>query len=118
MGRLSAIKPRLGSAPPRLGRAAGDEKARDRDREASQPWRKWYHSAEWKALRMRVLIRDHFTCQMCGRTEGNTSMLIGDHKRQHHGDRAMFFDEKNVWCICKPCHDGEKQKMEKRRGRA
>ena len=117
MGRLSTIKPRIGALAPRLGPVPGDERSWDRHREQSQPWRKWYHSAEWKDLRMRVLQRDLFTCQMCGRIEGNTSKLIGDHKKPHHGDRALFFDEGNVWCVCKPCHDGEKQRMERAQAR-
>ncbi|WP_246748779.1 HNH endonuclease [Rhizobium setariae] len=106
------IEPRVCAVKPRIGRAPG-EKARDRERERTQHWRKWYHSAEWKVLRMLVLIRDRFTCQMCGKVDGNTSRLIGDHKEPHHGDRAMFFNEDNVWCICKPCHDGDKQRMER-----
>lgn len=112
MPRLTMLKPLVQKITPLVGRMPG-EQARDRDRERNQPWRKWYHSAEWKDLRMRVLQRDVFTCQMCKRIEGNTSKLIGDHKKPHHGDRALFFDEGNVWCVCKPCHDGEKQRMER-----
>lgn len=117
MGRLSTLKPRIGSMSSRLGYASGDEKARDRKRATEQPWRKWYNVAEWKTLRMRVFIRDHFTCQICGRIDGNTSRLIGDHKVPHRGDRSLFFDEENVWTLCKPCHDSEKQKRERAEGR-
>ena len=116
MGKLSNLKPRLGSLPPRVGYAPGDERGRDRHRSQSQHWRKWYHSAEWKRLRQRVFLRDLYTCQMCGRVEGNTSKLIGDHKTPHRGDRAMFFSDENVWTLCKSCHDGEKQKLERSQG--
>lgn len=116
MPKVKMLAPRVQKIAPRIGRMPG-EQARDQERERTQHWRKWYHSAEWKVLRMRVLQRDLFTCQMCKRIEANTSKLVGDHKQPHHGDRAMFFDEANVWCICKPCHDGEKQRMEKRYGR-
>lgn len=117
MGKLKAIQPRLKPIGSRLKPAMTREESeqqRYRERERSQHWRKWYHSTEWKKLRLRVLVRDLFTCQMCKRIEPNTSKLVGDHKQQHHGDRAMFFNEANVWCICKPCHDGEKQRMERR----
>jgi len=113
MPKLTALKPRIGALPPRIGYAQGDEKARDQHRAATQHWRKWYTCTEWRKLRMRVLIRDLFTCQMCKRLVADTSQLVGDHKIQHHGDRAKFFDERNVWCICKPCHDSAKQKLEK-----
>lgn len=83
------------------------------DREKLQPWRRWYHSAEWKRLRLRVLERDLFTCKLCGKIELNTSRLIGDHKVPHHGNRSDFFNANNVWCLCKACHDGRKQKLDK-----
>lgn len=115
MAKLTNLKPTVGTLPPRLGYATGDEKARDRQRSTTQHWRVWYNSAEWKRLRIRVFIRDAFTCQMCQRVEGNTSKLIGDHKTPHRGDRALFFDENNVHTVCKPCHDGEKQRIDKAR---
>lgn len=91
----SRSSPMVATINPLVGRMPG-EQARDRNRERTQPWRKWYHSAEWKDLRMRVLQRDLFTCQICKRIERDTSKLIGDHKRLHHGERALFFDEGNV----------------------
>jgi 5-methylcytosine-specific restriction endonuclease McrA len=110
--KLKTLRPQISMIKPLIGRMPG-EKARDQIREKNDPWRRWYHSAEWKKLRMSVLIRDRFTCQLCGRVDGNTSRLVGDHKRSHHGERALFFDKSNVWCVCKPCHDSEKQRMDK-----
>lgn len=65
---------------------------------------------------MKILERDLFTCQMsgCGRIESNTSLLVADHKIQHHGDEGMFWDERNIQCLCKTCHDGRKQSEERR----
>ncbi len=60
-----------------------------------------------------VLTRDAFTCQMCGRVEGNTSQLVADHKQAHRGDASLFWDERNIQCLCKSCHDGAKQAIEK-----
>jgi 5-methylcytosine-specific restriction enzyme A len=114
--RLTALKPRLGSLPPRIGYQPGDEKARDKHRSATQHWRQWYKSTRWSKLRIKVFIRDHFTCQMCGRIDGNTSRLVGDHRIPHRGDEAAFFDEANVQTLCKPCHDSDKQRQERRNG--
>ncbi|MET3926649.1 HNH endonuclease [Devosia sp. 2618] len=110
---LRTLRPRLSPMAPRLKTTLGNERLRLNDREKTQPWRRWYHSAEWKRLRMSVLVRDLFTCQMCGKLESNTSMLIGDHRVPHHGNRQMFFNEANIQCLCKPCHDSEKQRRER-----
>jgi 5-methylcytosine-specific restriction protein A len=112
--KLKTIKPMLSTIKPLIGRMPGDERGRDRERERDQHWRKWYHSARWKTLRMQVLTRDLFTCQMCGKLEGNTSLLVCDHKRAHKGDAILFWSEANLQAVCKPCHDGEKQRMDKR----
>lgn len=110
---IRTIKPRLKALAPRLKPSIGNERVRLNDREKLQPWRRWYHSAEWKRLRMAVLIRDMFTCQICGKIESDTSQLIGDHTIPHNGNRDAFFNEQNVQCLCKPCHDSEKQRRER-----
>ena len=115
MGRLKTIKPRIGTLAPRIGRVAGDETARLRERDQNVEWRKWYKTARWQKLRMSVLVRDMFTCQMagCGKVVMDTSQLVADHKQQHHGDPDLFWDERNLQCLCKPCHDKLKQKEER-----
>lgn len=114
MGRLKSIPSRLGSLPPRIARQTDDQG----HSKTFEPWRRWYASARWRQLRMRVFLRDRFTCQWpgCGRLEGNTSLLVGDHKIEHRGDPALFWDEGNLQTLCKPCHDKHKQRQE-RRGR-
>lgn len=122
MAKLSNLKPRLGSLAPRLGYAAGDEKARDRQRSATQPWRAWYWHPRWRGteknsyqdgLRWRILIRDLFTCCMCKRMETNDSLLVVDHRRPHRGDEGLFWDEGNLQTLCKTCHDSIKQRMDR-----
>lgn len=112
MARLTRLKPRLShrrpvSAAP-SGRQAYDA-ARDR-----QEWRRWYKTARWQRLRMSVLIRDLFTCQRCWRIEADTSQLVADHRRAHRGDEALFWDQLNLQCLCKRCHDSAKQREEHR----
>ena len=113
MGKLSTLKPTLSTLPPRIGFAPGDEKARDRHRAQTQHWRAWYKTARWERLRKAVLVRDLYTCQMagCGRVGGP---MVCDHKQPHRGDPALFWDERNLQALCKPCHDGAKQAEERK----
>lgn len=113
MGRLTSLKPRIGVFAPRLGQLPGDERARDRERSNSQPWRAWYKTARWEKQRQAVFLRDRYTCRLCNRIEGATSRLVCDHIRSHKGDEQLFWDECNLQTLCKPCHDGQKQRLDK-----
>jgi 5-methylcytosine-specific restriction endonuclease McrA len=79
-----------------------------------QPWKAWYKTARWQRLRAAILLRDLYQCQRaeCGRIEGNTSLLVCDHITPHRGSDALFWDEGNLQCLCKPCHDRLKQQQE------
>lgn len=116
MGRLRALPPRLGSLPSRLSQIAEG----DRGRAQASPWRAWYKTARWQALRIKIFIRDGYACQWpgCGRIDGKTSRLVADHKIKHWGDERLFWDEGNLQTLCKPCHDGAKQRAEQRRAQA
>jgi 5-methylcytosine-specific restriction protein A len=72
----------------------------ERQRTAHEPWRKWYHRAQWKKLRGLCLARDP-VCKMCNR-EAST---VADHIRPHRGIWALFCDLANLQGLCKPCHD-------------
>ncbi len=89
----------------------------DRRRSDRAPWRKWYGLARWKKLRWSCLVRDHFTCAMCGRIEADTGQLHADHVRAHRGDPARFWDAGNVQTLCARCHNSKKQKQERRAAR-
>ncbi len=114
MAKLATIKPILGFIKPRLGRSIGDEQSRYQDRDERKPWRKWYKTTRWQRLRLSVFERDLFTCQMCGKIESNTSQLVADHSKPHRGDAMLFWSASNIQCLCKPCHDTEKQSHERR----
>lgn len=113
MARLKTLKPLVGKLPPRIANQAGDETQRSRFRDDTQAWRRWYKTSRWQKLRWSVLVRDLFTCQMCERIETDTSQLVCDHKRPHRGDEAMFWDPANLQCLCKTCHDRDKQREER-----
>lgn len=110
MGKLKAMPPRLAAMPARLGPSLPTEQARDRYRASTQHWRAWYKSPRWRALRASVLLRDRFTCAMCGRIEGDTSKMVCDHIKPHRGDDALFWSESNLQTLCaSPCHNAHKQ---------
>lgn len=111
--KLSTLKPQITTIKPLIGRATGDEKARDKDREANQPWRKWYHTTRWANLRSKIRARDLYTCRMCGCMCAGKGQSAVDHIKSHNGDESLFWDEDNLQLLCKPCHDQHKQKMDK-----
>jgi 5-methylcytosine-specific restriction protein A len=103
-----------------------------RERDARLDWRAWGKTARWQRLRWSVLIRDDFTCQRCGHEhrlaalaralkaigrpdliKGKAPDLVADHTLAHKGDEALFWDEGNLQCLCKPCHDRDKQRDER-----
>jgi len=114
MGRLSSLKPQLGSLSPSIGYAPQDERERNTQRDQNQPWRRWYKTARWQKLRWSVLVRDRFRCSRCGKLDGNTSQLVANHKRPHRGNELMFWDDTNIETVCKTCHDGVIQSEERR----
>lgn len=69
-----------------------------------------YDTARWKRIRRQVFTRDKGQCRMCGviLTSGRASdrAAVADHIEPHRGQVALFFDQSNVWAICKQCHDG------------
>lgn len=86
--------------------------SRSRSTEA-KTYRAMYYTARWKRIRMAILIRDGFKCQQCGRIEADTSKLVANHIKPHKGNADMFHDSANIECVCKPCHDGHVQSLER-----
>lgn len=114
MGKLTALPNRLATLKPTLGPLPPVERTAAQTRTLFSPWRKLYNTERWRKLRIAIFKRDRFTCHWpgCGRVEGNTSQLVADHRRPHRGDERLFWDEGNLWTLCKPCHDGPKQRAE------
>lgn len=63
-------------------------------------WHKWYHTAQWKNLRLLVLHRDPI-CKICRRV----ASTVADHIIPHRGNRSLFADMANLQGVCKVCHD-------------
>ncbi len=116
MARLTRVASRLSAPPARLARQTDTEG----HSATTEPWRAWYHLARWKhptkGVRIRVLTRDRFTCQWpgCGHVERDLSQLVADHREPHRGDPVLFWDDQNVWTLCRPHHDSAKQAQERR----
>lgn len=115
MVKLKAVTSRLSSLPPAIAYLDTPSMSVAANRSLFSPWRKWYATTRWRKLRMKILGRDLFTCQRpeCGRVTSDTSQLVADHRKPHRGDEALFWDEDNLQTLCKPCHDGAKQREER-----
>ena len=113
MARLRLLRDGVHRLPSQVGYLSRGERDHDRARAAANPLRRLYGTARWQRLRWAVLVRDLFACRMCGAVHSDTSLLVADHIRPHRGDEALFWDEGNLQCLCKRCHDGAKQRGER-----
>lgn len=88
------------------------EANRDHDarRQTAQPWRKWYGTARWKAIRAAQL-RSHPMCWQCEERGVAMPATVCNHAERHNGDPVKF------WIgpfnsMCKDCHDVDQQRIE------
>jgi 5-methylcytosine-specific restriction protein A len=112
--RLKQLRGPLAPLKRSLAFLGDDKAAASRARDRQHEHRAKYKTQAWRRKRWKILQRDLFTCQMChwlGSAE--THLLVADHKTPHRGDDAMFWDDQNLWCLCKRCHDGAKQREER-----
>lgn len=110
MARMKQLAPRGRQLKPRGSGTGAAISVRSRDR--VDTWRKWYKTAEWRALRWQVLVDDLFTCRRCGMTYDSPA-LVADHIQPHRGDRELFFARSNLQCLCATCHNRDKQREER-----
>lgn len=54
----------------------------------------------WKDIRLKVLIRDNYTCQFCGREGNNVHHIIPYRICEHNNIN-------NLTTLCRPCHRKE-----------
>ena len=55
-------------------------------------------SAQWKALRLATLKRDHYTCQQCG--IDNVPLDVHHIHYNNLGDEPL----EDLVCVCRSCH--------------
>lgn len=125
MPRLSSLPSRLSSLPHRVGTAPGPagKPAPKRVRNAA-PWKGWYSTAAWQALRLKTFERDGYICQrsglICSGAHPAPDSPVANHKIPHRGDEALFWDPDNIETVTKAVHDtiiqAEEQESLHRRG--
>jgi 5-methylcytosine-specific restriction endonuclease McrA len=80
-------------------------------RERSKAWKHLY-GRRWQRERLAFLAL-HPLCVMCSTDTHPVNATVVDHITPHNGDEVMFFDQRNWQPLCKACHDGPKQRLEK-----
>lgn len=70
------------------------------------------YGRRWKVASKAFLKRNPFCSIHQARGELAMATLV-DHRIPHRGDRGLFWDQDNWQGLCKPCHDGPKQRLEK-----
>jgi 5-methylcytosine-specific restriction protein A len=110
MPRLTSLNPLIGSLAP-IVTTRRDAQGHDRD---AEPLRRLYSTAHWRKLRIKLFVRDGFTCQCgCGVFEEDSSLLVLDHIEPHRGDLRLFWAETNLQTLrASPCHNAKKQREE------
>ncbi len=112
MTKLKSAKLRLGSVPARL--VGGSNTERKGIRRSDGP----INTARWQRLRVKILSRDGWQCQMTGvllvGTYPAPNSPVVDHITPHRGDKKLFWDEDNLRAVSKSWHDTHKQSLEKR----
>lgn len=77
----------------------------------AKPFKHLYNTKRWHRRRYYQL-RDYPECALCARLGRVTQATIADHVVPHRGDEELFF-EGELQSLCKTCHDGAKQQLEK-----
>jgi 5-methylcytosine-specific restriction endonuclease McrA len=97
-----------------------DRRQRNREydarRRTERPWRAWYSTARWRALRATQLASQplYERCKARGVIRPAT---VAHHITAHKGDEVLFWDTANLASSCADCHDTDEQRIE-RGGRA
>jgi 5-methylcytosine-specific restriction endonuclease McrA len=66
----------------------------------------------WRKARAVYLFK-HPLCVMCQANGHVMAATVVDHITPHKGNIILFWDQSNWQSLCKPCHDGHKQSIEK-----
>ncbi|SEE59996.1 hypothetical protein SAMN05519104_6682 [Rhizobiales bacterium GAS188] len=82
-----------------------EQRRRDRS-----PWRALYKTSRWQSIRRHQLAIEPL-CRMCVARGIVREARVCDHVEPHRGDPDKFFAGP-FQSLCKPCHDGDKQREE------
>jgi len=72
------------------------------------------YGSRWQRARLTFLKRaENVLCRMCSARGLVVLAAVVDHVVPHRGDQSLFWDTSNWQALCKPCHDGAKQREER-----
>lgn len=91
-----------------------DRKAFDARRRADKPWRAWYTTPRWQAVRKHQLLVQPL-CERClaAKPQRMTIATVVHHLTPHRGNETKFWSGPFA-SSCKPCHDRIEQGVEAR----
>ena len=100
--------------PPTIGQRPKAERDADYEgeRRRVKPWRRWYSTAVWKAIR-RTQLRAQPLCERCLGREVTRAARVVNHRVAHRGVWERFIAGP-FESLCKRCHDSEVQSEERR----
>jgi 5-methylcytosine-specific restriction protein A len=102
---LQVLKPRLSALPTKL---KSTRTIRDKRYSADASLRAQYKVKRWTDLRLSVLVRDLYQCQMCGvsliqgREDGRSALV--DHIIPAKLCPELFYEPTNLQACCRNCH--------------
>lgn len=67
----------------------------------------FYSSPQWRALRMKVLVRWGARCQCCGVTPNDGAVMHVDHIKPRARHPELALDEENMQVLCEDCNMGK-----------
>lgn len=73
------------------------------------------YDARWRRA-SKAFLREHPLCVYCQAEGKVVASAVTDHIVPHRGDAGLFWDRTNWQALCKPCHDGKKQREERAAG--
>lgn len=90
------------------------DRRHDAKRRYDRPWRKWYDSPSWRAIREAQLTQHPLCAWHLKRTPAEfVTATVVHHVEPHRGDEVKFYNGP-FESLCKSCHDGEAQQQERR----
>lgn len=69
---------------------------------------KQYKNPKWQKIRLEILQRDNFACQICGEDE---SELHVHHRNYIYGKNVWEYEYTDLITLCNECHQQEKLVM-------
>jgi 5-methylcytosine-specific restriction endonuclease McrA len=71
-----------------------------------------YNTKRWRVERLDHLRSEPF-CRFCAEQGRKIPATVVDHIQPWRGNLTLFWDRTNWQSLCKSCHDGAKQRLER-----